>query len=167
LPDFLEMLGRHGVESIADVRRKPYSRRQPQYNREALATALAEAGFAYSHHETLGGLREPRADSPHVGLPLPLRGFGDHMETAAFHAALTQVIELSRRQRVAIMCVEASPLDCHRSLVSDALVARGEPVDHILDLDHREPHRLTAAARVVDGRPTYPANQAALDLTRP
>jgi len=164
LKTLLYMLDRHGIQAVVDVRRKPYSRRHPQYDREGLAAALSQAGIDYFHQEALGGLREPRPDSPHVGLPAPIRGFADHMETPAFHTALGGLIQRSRAQRVAILCAEASPGDCHRSLISDALVTRGEEVEHILDADRREAHHLTSAAQVVHGALLYLGWQARLDL---
>src|SRR5262245_32519609 len=154
-PRFLEMLKRHRVQAVADVRRKPYSRREPQYNRETLAAALAGAGMRYSHWETLGGLRDPRTDSPHVGVLIGVRGFADYMETAEFRTALEHLIAHAMEQTTAILCAEASPSHCHRSLIADALLARGVQVEHILDEERREPHRLTTGATVEGDRIVY------------
>jgi len=164
IAEFLELLKRHGVEALVDVRRKPYSRREPQFNREALATALVGTGVQYLHLETLGGMREPHPASPHVALPASVRGFADYMESAEFHAALDRLIKESRAKTTAIMCAEAAPSRCHRSLIADALMAHGEEVAHIVGRGPAEPHQLTAGARVEGDRVSYPAKQARLDL---
>lgn len=165
LPAFLGLLQRHEVQCLADVRRNPYSRREPQFNRESLAAALAAAGLHYQHMEALGGRRTQLQASPNSGLGDPaLRGFADHMGTPEFRAALDVLVKRSHDQKAAIMCAEGSPERCHRWLIADALVARGVVVEHILDGGQRTPHRLSVDARVEGGSVRYPAAQIRLDF---
>ena len=134
----------------------PQSRRHPQFNRDRLAQALDEAGIEYRHMLSLGGRRRPVAESLNLGLrDEGFRGFADYMQTAEFATALVEVIEAATAGRVAIMCAEAVPWRCHRSLISDGLTARGVKVLHIIGGRQRE-HFLTPAARVEGERVTYP-----------
>lgn len=154
---FVHLLRRHGVATLVDVRSVPGSRRHPHYRRETLAATLAELGFRYVHLPGLGGLRRPRRDSPNLGWEHPsFRGFADYMQTAAFERALEELMALARGERVAVMCAEAVPWRCHRSLIADALLVRGVSVEHVLDGERRQEHRLTPWARVVGTRITYP-----------
>lgn len=156
LEDFLALLQAHGVEKVIDVRRFPNSRRHPHFNGPALAAALAAAGIGYRHIPELGGRRIPRPDSIHTAWRTAgFRGYADHMETPAFQAALEVVIAEAAQVRIALMCAEALPWRCHRRLIADALVVRGIRVEHIRDLHHREPHRLTPWARVEGTRLIY------------
>ncbi len=158
LEEFIGLLRAHGVTLLADVRTVPRSRRNPQFNRETLPGALAAAGIGYRHLPGLGGLRRPRPDSRNLAWESEsFRGFADYMGTPEFEGALDELLELARRERVAIMCAEAVPWRCHRSLIADALVARGVRVEHILGPARRQPHALTRFARVEGGRVVYPA----------
>lgn len=158
LDAFVALLRAHTVELLVDVRTVPRSRRNPQFDRETLPVALAPAGIGYQHMPALGGRRKPRSGSPNLGWENEgFRGFADYMGTPAFEAALAQLVELARRHRVAIMCAEAVPWRCHRSLIADALVARGVVVEHLLSPTRRQPHTLTRFARVEGGRVVYPA----------
>jgi uncharacterized protein (DUF488 family) len=153
----LALLRENGVTLLADVRAYPRSRRNPQYNSDAFAQALAEAGIAYRHLPELGGMRKPKAASVNEGLKEEgFRGFADYMQTPEFAASLAGLVGLSRGQRLAIMCAEAKPLECHRSLISDALSARGVEVRHIIGPGKTEPHAYTRAAEVRGTRVTYP-----------
>lgn len=153
----LEMLRAHGVARLVDVRTAPSSRRHPQFQREALAAALRAAGIAYEHLGGLGGWRRPRPDSRNTGWRSPgFRGYADHMQTAEFDACLRALIERAAERRTAIMCAEATPYRCHRSLISDALVARGVEVLHIRDAHKAEPHRLTKFAVIAGTSVSYP-----------
>lgn len=161
--EFVRLLRAHGIECVADVRTLPRSRRNPQFDTEALARTLAETGIEYVHLPRLGGLRRPRRDSRNTGLrSAGFRGYADHMETEEFEAGVTELLALAGRKRTAFMCAEALWWRCHRSLLSDALVARGIEVRHILGEQRAEPHRLTPCARIVGARPTYPAEQDSL-----
>ena len=159
LPEFLGLLGAHGITQVWDVRRYPGSRRYPQFGRDALAVALAEAGIGYEHAPDLGGRRSARPDSSNTAWrSAAFRGYADHMETPAFQAALARLLDVGRARRTAVLCAEAVPWRCHRQLIADALVARGEPVAHILSDASPERHRLSPHARVLaDGGVRYPA----------
>ena len=153
---FLALLERERIAHIADVRRFPGSRRHPQYGSEALARALADVGIGYSHHPELGGRRTPRSDSPNgAWRNASFRGYADYMQTPEFAAALERLVATAAQSRTAIMCAEAVPWRCHRSLVADALVARAIPVLHILD-GRTDPHALTPFAVVHEGQVSYP-----------
>ena len=154
---FVEMLCAHEIEHLIDVRSLPRSRRNPQFNRESLAISLTGAGVAYTHMPKLGGLREPRADSINTAWQnAAFRGYADHMQTTEFVAALNQLIEAASSRRTAIMCAEAVPWRCHRSLISDVLTARGVAVEHIFSSTKREPHRYTPFVRIEGGSVSYP-----------
>ena len=158
LEAFLELLSRHEIEAIADVRRFPGSRRQPQYGQAALSASLAARGVEYRWIEALGGRRRPRPDSPNTAWRnLSFRGYADYMESAGFRRGMDELLELAARKRTAIMCSEAMWWRCHRSLVSDALCAREIEVVHILDAAHTRKHPMTSPARIVDGRLSYAA----------
>jgi uncharacterized protein (DUF488 family) len=157
LPTLLALLAAHRVQRVADVRRFPRSRRHPQFNTDALARELPAAGVAYRHWPALGGFRRARPDSRNTAWRhASFRGYADYMETDAFAAALDALLDDAGQGRTAIMCAEAVPWRCHRSLISDALVARGVEVFHILGPARAEPHTLTAGARVEGRRILYP-----------
>src|SRR4051812_45339454 len=150
------MLTAHGVELLADVRTVPRSRHNPQFNREVLPGTLNSAGIAYVHLPELGGLRKPRPDSTNIGWRnLSFRGYADYMETPAFEAGLDHFIREAAGRPAAVMCAEAVPWRCHRSLIGDALVARGYEVFEITSAAKLQPHRMTPFAMVKDGRVVY------------
>src|SRR5207245_7816152 len=129
----------------------------PQFNQETLPAALAAAGIGYAALPALGGLRRRRPDSPNTGWRnASFQGYADYMLTDEFVAALEELIELAKQQRVPLMCAEAGPWRCHRSLIADALTVRGIPVLDILSLSRATPHRLTPWAQVEGTRITYP-----------
>jgi len=164
LEDFVELLKAHGVERLVDIRTIPRSRHNPQFNGDSLPAALRAAGIGYRHMKELGGLRHPHKDSPNTGWRnAGFRGFADYMQTEAFAAALAALAEEARGQRIAIMCAEAVPWRCHRSLVADALTVKGVPVEHIMGKARRDPHHVTPFAKIADGRITYPSDQMTLD----
>jgi uncharacterized protein (DUF488 family) len=149
IEEFMRMLAAHGVETLVDVRTIPRSRHNPQFNRETLPESLQAAGIEYVHMQGLGGLRHARRDSVNTGWRnLSFRGFADYMQTPEFAAALQQLIELSSARPTAIMCSEAVPWRCHRSLIADAIGVRGIPVEHIMTAATRKPHTLTPFAHV-------------------
>jgi uncharacterized protein (DUF488 family) len=157
IESFIELLQGHGVQRLVDVRTIPRSRHNPQFNSESLASALPAAGISYEHMKELGGLRHPRADSTNTGWKnSSFRGFADYMQTAPFEIALEKLIEVASRQQTAIMCAEAVPWRCHRSLIADALSARGVQVEHIMGPGKTRPHELTAFAVVEGSRVLYP-----------
>lgn len=157
LAELVALVRAHGVDHVADVRTIPRSGRHPHFNAEPLAAALAAAGLGHVHLPGLGGLRRGRPDSVNrAWRNASFRAYADHMQTEAFSAELERLLALARDHRVAIMCAEALWWRCHRSLLADALVARGHVVRHILTLHRAEPHRLHEFAHVVGGRVTYP-----------
>ena len=159
IESFIEMLRAHGVKRLVDVRTIPRSRMNPQFNRESLAESLAEAGIGYTHAPELGGLRHARKDSHNTGWRnASFRGYADYMQTAEFGAAIESLIEGAKREQVAIMCAEAVPWRCHRSLIGDALKVRGIAVEDIMSATRTQPHELTSFAKVNGTHVTYPAS---------
>jgi uncharacterized protein (DUF488 family) len=153
----LDALRSAGIQRLVDVRMFPQSRRHPQFNRDRLATTLVEAGIEYTHMPSLGGRRTPREDSANLGLKDEgFRGFADFMATPPFERALRELLSGAREGRTAIMCAESLPWRCHRSLIADALVARGLRVVHLIGGGERE-HQLTSVARLEGRKVTYPA----------
>ena len=157
LEAFLDLLQAHGVTELIDVRTIPRSRRNPQFNRETLPKALRARGIGYRHIQKLGGLRHARRDSINLGWHnSSFRGFADYMQTPEFEEGLGRLLEFAEEKRVAVMCAEAVPWRCHRSLIADALAVRGVRVEHILSGKRAEPHSLTPFARVNGKQITYP-----------
>ena len=155
LEEFLALLAREELARLVDVRTFPGSRRHPQFNREALALSLAERGIEYRHAPALGGRRTPRADSPNTHWRnAGFRGYADHMATAEFRGGLATLLDDAERARTVIMCAEAVPWRCHRNMISDALVAAGARVVHVLDAGTQD-HALAPSARIVDGEVRY------------
>ena len=156
----IEILEAHGIKRLIDVRSIPKSRHNPQYNREALKRSLRSPGIAYEHMRALGGLRRPGKDSPNMGWRNEsFRGYADYMQTAEFASALNTLGEAAAHEATAIMCAEAVPWRCHRSLISDALTARGYRVEHIMSAKTSSPHTMTSFARVEGTSVVYPAGR--------
>jgi uncharacterized protein (DUF488 family) len=163
IEQFLAVLAAYGIERLADVRTIPRSRRNPQFNAEALAASLGAERIEYVPFGELGGLRKPLSNSPNTGWRNEsFRGYADYMQTERFAHGLERLIELSRERRTAIMCAEAVPWRCHRSLVADALTARGSGVVEILSETSYHDHALTAFAHVSGTTVTYPPAQPQL-----
>jgi uncharacterized protein (DUF488 family) len=157
IEEFLRLLRAHNVERVVDVRTVPRSQRNPQFNSDALPLTLQDAGIAYAHLAGLGGLRHAKGDSPNTGWRnSAFQGFADYMQTAEFEQGLAALIDIARGERVAVMCAEALPWRCHRSLISDALTVRGISAAHIFDEKPARPHRLTPWAHVEGTGITYP-----------
>jgi uncharacterized protein (DUF488 family) len=158
LPEFVGLLHSHGVTRIADVRTLPRSRHNPQFNKESLPRALKRAGIGYDHLPGLGGLRHAHPNSRNMGWRnASFRGYADYMQTAEFEQSLQELIQLTRLDRIAVMCAEALPWRCHRSLLADALLVRGIRSEDILNPTRRHVHALTPFAKVRGTRVTYPA----------
>ena len=158
LEDFIGLLRTHGVKMIVDVRTVPKSRHNPQFNLETLPETLKSVKIGYEHMRGLGGLRHTRSDSPNMGWHnSSFRGFADYMQTEDFEKSLEKLIRLAQRKRTCLMCAEAVPWRCHRSLIADALQVRGLSVGHITSKGQPQPHKLTPFARVDGTRITYPA----------
>jgi uncharacterized protein (DUF488 family) len=160
---FTALLRAYGIERLVDIRTVPRSRRNPQFNSETLGPSLHREGIDYRALPALGGLRRPRKDSPNTGWRNEsFRGYADYMQTPAFTAGLEALLQLAADKRVAIMCAEAVPWRCHRSLVADALGVRGVPVIEILSETSWRPHALTSFAHVEGRTITYPPEQPQL-----
>ncbi|HVB87926.1 MAG TPA: DUF488 domain-containing protein [Candidatus Dormibacteraeota bacterium] len=157
IAEFIHILQSHGVQQLIDIRTIPKSRHNPQFNSDTLAAALHEANIRYVHMKDLGGLRHARKDSVNLGWRnASFRGFADYMQTPEFADALDRTIELAESRPSALMCAEAVPWRCHRSLVADALLVRGIRVEHITSASAAKPHSLTSFARVRGADITYP-----------
>jgi len=157
IEDFTNLLGAHGVQLIVDIRTVPRSRRNPQFNEDTLAASLKESGIDYVRLKELGGLRHPRKDSQNMGWRnASFRGFADYMQTPDFETGINELIRLAQDRSVAIMCAEALPWRCHRSLVADALLVRGIKVEHIMTLKKTTEHSMTKWAKVDGKQITYP-----------
>jgi uncharacterized protein (DUF488 family) len=158
IEQFIELLKAHGIEELVDVRTIPRSRHNPQFGREELAASLQQAGIAYTHLGKLGGLRHASKDSVNLGWQnTSFRGFADYMATPEFTLGLDELKALAEQKTVAIMCAEAVPWRCHRSLISDALTIQGWQVRHIQSRKTANLHKLTPFLEVQDGKITYPA----------
>jgi len=159
---FLAILRENGVRTLADVRTIPKSRHNPQFAQENLSRSLLDAGIEYRWHRALGGLRHARKDSINTGWRnASFRGYADYMQTPEFGAAVSELLNAGSHEQAAIMCAEAVPWRCHRSLVADALTIRSIPVEDIYYDVHgksrREPHHLTPFLRVQGQQLSYPA----------
>jgi uncharacterized protein (DUF488 family) len=164
---FLELLRAYNIKRVIDVRSIPRSRHNPQFNnRETLSAKLRSARIGYVHLRKLGGLRHARPDSPNMGWRnTSFRRFADYMQTAGFEAGLERLIKLAKQKRSALMCAEAVPWRCHRSLIADALVIRGIRVEDIIGGKRSRVHLLTSFARVRGKCITYPLSRQAPSKT--
>ena len=157
---FVKLLKTYGIKQLVDIRTIPASRHNPQFGGDALARSLTMAHIKYAHMPALGGLRRARKDSINTGWRnSSFRGYADYMQTAEFTRAVEALILLGQKKRTAIMCAEAVPWRCHRSLVADALNVRGVPVIEILSDASYRPHKLTSFARVEGTSIVYPSEQ--------
>jgi uncharacterized protein (DUF488 family) len=155
--EFLALLRAHGIALLIDVRTIPRSRHNPQYNSDTLAQSLHGAGLQYRHMPDLGGRRKTKEDSINQGWQnASFRGYADYMQAEAFWRALDELMVFGQGGRTAIMCAEAVPWRCHRSLIADALVSRGRKVRHIISAAEAQPHQLTSFAKIENGILTYP-----------
>lgn len=157
LEDLITTLQAHKIETLVDIRAFPMSRRLPQFNRESLGMSLSAAGIHYVWMKALGGYRKKlRHDSPNVALRNDsFRNYADYMLSAEFEAAMAELISFAEKSPTAYMCAERVYFRCHRMLVSDWLVAHGNEVMHIDETGPSKPHRLTAEARMIEGKLVY------------
>ncbi len=148
--EFLACLNSQKITHLVDIRTIPKSRRVPWFNKETLSKTLKKHHIAYTHLKELGGLRKPEKNSINSGWHNEgFRGFADYMQTEEFLEGLTRLNDLVKTEKVAIMCAEALPWQCHRSLVSDAEIARKIDVFHIMNDHTVKEHELTSFA-VID-----------------
>jgi uncharacterized protein (DUF488 family) len=160
LEEFIALLKTHEVTLLVDVRTIPRSRHNPQFNKDSLPDSLKKAGIGYVHMPGLGGLRHAKPDSVNVGWRnASFRGYADYMQTPQFLEQLEELIQLAKENRIALMCAEALPWRCHRSLIGDALTVRGIRTEDIMSLTQRRPHSLTSFAHVQGSTITYPAEK--------
>lgn len=158
LEEFAALLKSHAVDRLVDIRKMPRSRHNPQFNDDALAQSLESYGIGYTHFPGLGGLRSTKANSPNTGWRnASFRAYADYMQTAEFTENLEKLIAIARHEQVALMCAEAVPWRCHRSLIADALLVRNIHVEEILSNTRCEPHKLTPFARVAGTSISYPS----------
>lgn len=157
IAEFIHLLKTNDIRRLIDIRTIPRSRHNPQFNRETLGIVLRNRRINYRHMKTLGGLRHARVDSLNRGWHnASFRGFADYMQTPEFEAALNKLIDLVVLKRTAIMCAEAVPWRCHRSLIGDALTVRGIEVQDIISDTNVRLHTMTPMARIRNGKITYP-----------
>jgi uncharacterized protein (DUF488 family) len=158
LDEFIGLLQAHGATRVVDVRTVPRSGHNPQFNKATLPRALKKAGLGYVHLPGLGGLRPAKRDSLNVGWRnASFRGYADYMQTPEFEQNLEELSRLANQDRLALMCAEAVPWRCHRSLIADALLVRGIRTEDIMSLARRRVHVLTPFAKVRGTTMTYPA----------
>lgn len=168
LAEFIHLLQIHAVTRVVDVRTVPRSRHNPQFNKDSLALALEKAGLGYVHLPGLGGLRHAKRDSLNVGWRnASFRGFADYMQTPEFDRSFEELIRLSNRDRIALMCAEAVPWRCHRSLIADALLVRGIRAEDIMSPTRRQFHSLTSFAKVCGTTITYPVEASQSKSKKP
>lgn len=157
IKSLVELLNEYEIRQVIDVRTIPYSGHNPQFNKEELAESLKSAGIRYIHMKELGGLRRSEKDSVNLGWKnASFRGYADYMQTTDFTQGIRKLIEISKGENTAIMCSEAVPWRCHRSLIADALTIRKIKVTHILSKTNSKEHELTPFARIRNRTITYP-----------
>lgn len=158
IDEFLDVLAAYGIETVADVRRFPGSRRHPQFGGEALAASLRSRGLEYAWIAQLGGRRRrTEGTAPSAWRHPSFQAYGDHIASAEFAEGLDQLLHLAQAARTAIMCSELLWWRCHRAIISDVLVFAGVSVTHILTAQQSTPHSYTSPARIVDGELSYAA----------
>ena len=160
IKEFLDLLTRQRIRCLVDVRAIPFSRHNPQFNKDALSQSLEKSEIAYHHFAALGGRRKSLSDSKNTGWRnASFRGYADYMQTPEFQAALHELTILAARAPTAIMCAEAVPWRCHRSLIADSFIAQGGTVLEIVGESEPKLRRLPAWATVENGVLTYPKPQ--------
>ena len=168
IDEFIRLLTAHRVDRVIDIRTIPRSRHNPQFSRDLLSQALRRVGIRYRHMPGLGGLRHPRRNSANSGWRnAGFRGYADYMQTASFRRSLDRCIDIAKGSHVVLMCAEAVPWRCHRSLVADALIVRGIAVSEITSGVRARPHSLTPWAEVNGTHITYPEPTAARERHHP
>src|ERR1017187_4898259 len=166
--EFIGLLQAHRAKCVVDVRTVPRSRHNPQFSKDSLPGSLKNAGVGYVHVPGLGGLRHAKRDSPNVGWRnASFRGYADYMQTPEFEQSLEELIRLAKQERIAIMCAEAVPWRCHRSLIADALLVHGIRTEDIMSPIRCTAHTLTPFAKIRGTVVTYPAEISRNNLKKP
>lgn len=167
ISEFIEIIKAYGIKKVVDIRTIPKSRYNPQFNEDTLRESLKETKIAYLHMKGIGGLRHALKDSPNMGWRnASFRGFADYMQTGEFEQSIEKLIEAAEKVATVIMCAEAVPWRCHRSLVGDALLIRGVQVRHIMSAGSSRDHTLTPWAKVKGAKITYPFEPGAQDTAK-
>lgn len=157
IDEFIELLKNHKIDLLVDVRTIPKSRYVPQYNSDNLKRCLNKNGIEYAHIKRLGGLRKEKKDSINLAWKnKSFMGFADYMQTTGFESGINELMDISKKKKVCIMCAEAVPWRCHRSLIADALIIRGLEVVHIIGKNNEKKHILTSFAKIIGKKLTYP-----------
>jgi len=168
LEEFIGLLLAHGATCVVDVRTVPRSRHNSQCNRASLPGSLKAAGLGYVHLPGLGGLRHARSDSVNLGWRnVTFRGYADYMQTPEFEQSLDELVQLANHERIVLMCAEAVPWRCHRSLIADALLVRGIRTEDIMSPTRRQVHTLTSFAKVRGTTIIYPAEASRSTSRKP
>jgi len=158
IEEFIRLLQTHGATCVVDVRTVPRSGHNPQFNKTSLQKSLGKTGLGYVHLPGLGGLRHARRDSVNAGWRnASFRGYADYMQTPEFEQSLHELVQLADQERIVLMCAEAVPWRCHRSLIGDALLVRGIRTEDIMSSTRCQVHTLTPFALVRGTTITYPA----------
>jgi uncharacterized protein (DUF488 family) len=162
IEDFVALLTAHEISRLVDVRTVPRSRTNPQFNKDTLPASLKKAKIVYAHVAELGGLRKPKPNSQNAAWRnLSFRGYADHMQTEEFARGLDKLFKWMKKDRIALMCAEAVPWRCHRSLIADALTVSGVRVEEIVSAKKTQVHKMTPFAKVDGTTVTYPEELAA------
>ena len=157
IDEFVELLKTCGINLLVDVRTVPRSRYNPQFNKETLPNTLKTYNIKYIHMPDIGGLRRPKHDSINLAWKnMGFRGYADYMQTKEFTDNLLKIIALARENKLGLMCAEALPWRCHRSLISDTLIVRHIKVEHIISAKSCLNHQLNEMAHVEGTQVTYP-----------
>jgi uncharacterized protein (DUF488 family) len=160
IDEFINILQQYNINELVDIRTIPKSRHNPQFNGPELAHVLRNHHIGYRHQKNLGGLRHAHADSVNTGWHnSSFRGFADYMQTAEFTEGLSTLIDIAHNKTVAIMCAEAVPWRCHRSLIGDALLVHNVNVENIFNATSSKPHSMTPFAKVHGTQITYPQEE--------
>ena len=168
LEEFIDLLQTHGASCVVDVRTVPRSRHNPQFNKASLPRPLKKAGLGYVHLPGLGGLRHAKRDSLNVGWRnASFRGYADYMQTPEFAQSLDELVQLANQGQIVLMCAEAVPWRCHRSLIADALLVRGIRTEDIMSPTRRQVHTLTPFAKAQGAAITYPAEASGSTQKKP
>jgi len=168
LEEFINLLRAHGASRVVDVRTVPRSLHNPQFNEASLAGSLKKAGLGYVHMPGLGGLRHAKRDSLNPGWRnASFRGYADYMQTPEFEQSLDELVRLANQERIVLMCAEAVPWRCHRSLIADALLVRGILTEDIMGPTRRQVHTLTPFAHVQGTTITYPVEASGITPKKP
>ena len=157
IAEFGEILTAHGIKTLVDVRSIPKSAHNPQFGKSRLASSLKKLKISYVHLARLGGLRRAKKDSKNLGWRnASFRGYADYMATQEFKKGMVELIKIARKRKTAIMCAEAVPWRCHRSLIADALIVKKWSVENITGKSRAQRHKLTPFLKMRGRTLTYP-----------